>query len=119
VSSSEQRERAEAAFAHLQHAAQEIVAAAHDTLELVEQVVSSAKLGDVLDGLGHLAHRGQSMFTWPRPNGGPRSGDTPTSEEPGSEEAPTHAAPPDQQPMPDAGRHRPRRHSPVERISVR
>ncbi|MDQ1392106.1 MAG: hypothetical protein QOF30_1083 [Acidimicrobiaceae bacterium] len=49
-----QRDKAEAAFGHMQHAASEMIAAAHDALEIVDQVVTSADLGEILDAFNHL-----------------------------------------------------------------
>ena len=58
-------DRAEAAFGHLQLAAREVFAAAHDALDLLEQVVTTTGLGEILEGASHLS---RSLF--PRP--GPR-----------------------------------------------
>ncbi|MDQ1367792.1 MAG: hypothetical protein QOF20_145, partial [Acidimicrobiaceae bacterium] len=40
-----QREKAEAVIGHVQQAASEMIAAAHDALDLVDQVVATAGLG--------------------------------------------------------------------------
>lgn len=119
MSGAESRERAEAAFGHLQHAAQELIAAAHDTLDLCEQVVSSADLHGVIDGFSHLSHLGHSVFNnagfkWPRPGSGPtraRSGHS-TPDGPTTEQAPSdeHRDPRAK----EGGRPR----GPVQRISV-
>jgi hypothetical protein len=61
---SSQRDRAEAAFGHVQQAASEMIAAAHDTLEMVDQVVSTADLGEVLDAFNHIS---RSLFGRVRP----------------------------------------------------
>jgi cobalamin biosynthesis protein CobT len=89
---SSRRDRAEAAFGHVQTAASEMIAAAHDALELVEQVVSTAGLGVVLDAFDHLS---RSLFGRAHPPGDDKSS--------GADEAP-----PPQRPA-----------SPVQRISVR
>lgn len=44
-----QRERAEAAFGHVQHAASEMILAAHDALEILEMAVTGAGLGGLID----------------------------------------------------------------------
>jgi hypothetical protein len=54
VSGTEPRERAAAALGHVRHAAHEMIAAARDTLDLLDDVVSRADLGEVLNGLNHL-----------------------------------------------------------------
>jgi hypothetical protein len=59
VSATDQRERAEAALGHVRHAAHEMIAAARDTLDLIDDVVVNADLGEVLNGLNHLT---QSVF---------------------------------------------------------
>jgi len=53
--SSGQRERADAAVAHLQQAASEMIAAAHDVLDMLDDAVTTTDLGDVLDTVGHLS----------------------------------------------------------------
>ena len=67
-----QWERAGSAFDHVRHAATEIIAAARDTLDLLDDVVSTTDLGDVMAGVNHLS---QSVLAWrphanrPSPNG--------------------------------------------------
>jgi hypothetical protein len=105
VSSSPQRERAEAAFGHLQQAAGEMIAAAHDALGMVEEAVSTAGLNDILDAVDHLS---RSVFSWARPRGH-RPPTAPPNGDPGSEPGrdPGHR----RRPPPGDG--------PVERIPVR
>lgn len=64
MSSSPQRERAEAAFGHLQQAAGEMIAAAQDALGIAEEAVSTVGFDDILDAVDHLS---RSVFSWGRP----------------------------------------------------
>jgi len=59
-----QRERAEAAFGHVQHAATEMILAARDTLEILEEAVAGAGLAGILDRLDDLS---QSVLRHPWP----------------------------------------------------
>ncbi|MDQ1399375.1 MAG: hypothetical protein QOK20_1307 [Acidimicrobiaceae bacterium] len=59
-----QREKAEAVIGHVQQAASEMIAAAHDALDLVDQVVATAGLGAVLDTFNRVS---QSLFGRTRP----------------------------------------------------
>ncbi len=109
-----QRDRAEAAFGHMQHAAKEMILAAHDALEILDEAVTSAGAGKILN---HLDEIRRLVFTDP--------GDTRTAGAAESErdEHTTVAAPhgPSGQAA-SAGTpssSRPRHHSRVERIPVR
>ena len=62
MSDSGRRQRAEAAFGHLQQAASEVIAAAHDALDILDEVVSTADLGDVFKTVNHL---GQALRRMP------------------------------------------------------
>lgn len=74
---SSQRDRAEAAFGHLQHAAREMILAAHDGLDILDEAVSTTGLGEIFDRLNEV---GETILrrTWPGP-GGPATADTGSS----------------------------------------
>ncbi len=99
MSSSSQRERAEAAFGHIQHAASEVIAAAHDALDMLDDAVTTAGLAEMLDTVGQLS---QSLLKLARSRL-------------------ARAAPPPPSPSADGPRPAPapRPHSTVQRISVR
>ncbi len=59
-----QRERAEAAFGHVQHAATEMILAAHDALDILGEVVATVGLGGFLD---RLKDAGGPMTPSPEP----------------------------------------------------
>jgi hypothetical protein len=107
----EQRERAEAAFGHVQHAATEMILAAHDALDLLGDVVSAAGVGGMLDRLNGA---GGGLFKRPAP--------PPAAADPASgadcQRAADHAS---EQPGPAAGAPgaRSRHYNRVERIPVR
>ena len=109
-----QRDRAEAAFGHLQHAAKEMILAAHDALEILDEAVASAGAGKILNRLEEIRHL---VFT--------RPGDTRTTGAPAPEpddhttvSAPDGASGP-AAPAAASASTRPRHHSRVERIPVR
>ncbi len=70
-----QRDKAEAAFGHVQHAASEMIAAAHDALDIVDQAVTGADLGEILDAFDQLT-RLMSKRARPGPGRRPRAGRT-------------------------------------------
>ena len=82
MSGSPRRERAEAAFGHLQQAAGEMIAAAQDALGIVEEAVSTAGFDDLLDAVDHLS---RSVFSWARPEGH-RPSPAPPSADPSTHE---------------------------------
>jgi hypothetical protein len=107
-----QWERAEAAFGHVQQAASEMIAAAHDALDLLDGVVSTADPGAVFHTFNDLS---RSLFNRGRGRGegGGRGGGR---DSPGPN--PERQATTDQEPP--ARPHSPvRSDSPVQRISVR
>jgi hypothetical protein len=96
------RERAEAAFGHLQQAASEMIAAAHDTLDLLDDVVSTAELREVFATVDLLR----------RTMGNSRRS---TDQAPNQS---NHTAAEDGRPRPSGADRDARRASPVQRISV-
>jgi hypothetical protein len=108
-----QRDRAEAAFGHMQHAAKEMILAAHDALEILDEAVTSAGAGKILNRLDEIR---RLVFT--------RPGDTRTTGAAASEPDDTTVAASDGPSGPAApaatpASTRPRHHSRVERIPVR
>jgi hypothetical protein len=73
------RLRAEAAFGHLQRAASEVIAAAHDALDVLDDVVSSAEFGDICDTAGQLGRALVQRWASPMPPA-PRPGAEAASE---------------------------------------
>jgi hypothetical protein len=109
-----QRDRAEAAFGHMQHAAKEMILAAHDALEMLDEAVTTAGVAKILNRLDDLR---RSVFTRP----GPTRTKGPAAVAP---DDPGSAAAPDDPPLPTTpaatpGPTRSRNHSRVERIPVR
>jgi hypothetical protein len=109
-----QRDRAEAAFGHMQLAAKEVILAAHDALEILDEAVAGAGVGTILNRLDDVR---RLVFTRPGPTrttgaaAAAPDGHT-TASAPDGQSAPTA-------PAPAPASTRPRHHSRVERIPVR
>jgi hypothetical protein len=118
-----QRDRAEAAFGHMQHAAKEVILAAHDALEILDEAVTSAGAGTILNRLDDVrrlvfARRG------PTPTTGAAAAAPDGHTAASTPDGHTTASAPDgpsgpPAPAPAPGSTRPRHHSRVERIPVR
>ena len=83
---SSQRDRAEAAFGHMQHAATEVILAAHGALDILEEVVATAGLSGFLDRLNDV---GATLLkrAWTSPGRGPAAGEPSGAEPEGDPEA--------------------------------
>lgn len=71
MTDSSRRVRAEAAFGHLQVAAREMIAAAHDALDLLDEVVTSVDLGEVFETVDHLSQSVLKKHRWPESSPSP------------------------------------------------
>jgi hypothetical protein len=76
VTDGRQWEKAESALGHVQQAASEMIAAAHDALDLLDGVVSTADLGEVVNTFNHL---GRALRNRGRPTASSGRGPAPTS----------------------------------------
>jgi hypothetical protein len=104
MSTGGQRDRAEAVFGHLQHAAREMIAAARDGLDMVDDAVAGADLAEVFDTVNHLSRA--ILKSRPPPKSGARP-------------APESSEPPAQEAREAQDTREARTDSPVQRISVR
>jgi hypothetical protein len=68
MTASSPRDRAEVAFGHMQRAASEVIAAVREGLDLLDDAVTNADVGEILDTFTHLS---QTVIKKSRPAPGP------------------------------------------------